>query len=169
MSGKRKEPEEKVIENRKARYDYHIGDTLECGIVLGGGEVKSVRSGQVSLGEGYVRAQMDPPALLLHGVNIAEYAPARTAVPTSPTRTRKLLAHKREIARLFKSQQVKGNTLVPLKVYFKDGFAKCLVGVGTGKTKGDKRQTIAERESKREMDRAMSKRSGPPRRGGGVD
>jgi len=153
-------PEDKVMENRKARYDYHIGETLECGMVLGGGEVKSVRAGQVSLGEGYVRAQLDPePALYLHGVNIAEYAPSRTAVPTSPARTRKLLAHTREIARLFKAQQIKGNTLVPLKVYFKNGYAKCLIGVGTGKSKGDKRESIKERESKREIARATSRRA----------
>ncbi len=159
MSKKKHKDEEKTIENRKARFDYTIGDTLECGIVLGGGEVKSVRTGQVSLGEGYVRAQMDPPAFYLHGVNIAEYGPARTSVPTSPTRTRKLLAHKREIARLFKLQEIKGNTLVPLKIYFKNGYAKCLIGVGTGKTKGDKRQTIKERESDRDIARATSRRA----------
>jgi len=159
MAAKKDKQQEKVMENRKARFDYTIGDTLECGMVLGGGEVKSVRQGQVSLGEGYVRAQMDPPALFLHGVNIAEYAPARADNPTSPLRTRKLLAHRREIARLFKSQQIKGNTLVPLKVYFKNGYAKCLIGVGTGKTKGDKRESIKERESKREIARATSRRA----------
>ncbi|MGQ0627611.1 MAG: SsrA-binding protein SmpB [Phycisphaerales bacterium] len=160
MASKHRDDEPKTIENRKARFDYTIGETLECGIVLGGGEVKSVRSGQVSLGEGYVRAQLMPePALYLHGVNIAEYAPSRTAVATSPTRTRKLLAHKREIARLCKAQDIKGNTLVPLKIYFKNGYAKCLIGVGSGKTRGDKRQTIKERESQREIDRAMSRRA----------
>jgi len=155
---KKKEQQDKVMENRKARHDYTIGETLECGIVLGGGEVKSVRAGQVSIGEGYVRAYDTPPTLQLHGVNIAEYAPARTSVPTSPTRTRKLLAHRREILKLFKAQQIKGNTIVPLKVYFKNGYAKCLIGLGTGKNKGDKRQSIKERETNREIDRAMSKR-----------
>lgn len=150
---------ERVIENRKARFDYAIGETLECGMVLGGGEVKSVRAGQVSVGEGYVRADMEPAALWLHGVNIAEYGPARSAVPTSPTRTRKLLAHKKEILRMWKAQQIKGNTLVPLKIYFKNGYAKCLIGVGTGKKKSDKRQSIAERESKRDIARAMSRRA----------
>lgn len=159
--GKKKDADrsaDRVIENRRARFDYTIGETVECGMKLYGGEVKSVRGGQVSIGEGYVRAEAEPPALWLHGVNIAEYGPSRSAWPTSPTRTRKLLAHKREILKLWKAQQVKGNTLVPLKVYFKNGFAKCLVGVGTGRTKGDKRQAIAERESKREIQRAVSRR-----------
>ncbi len=149
---------ERVIDNRRARFDYTIGETLECGMKLFGGEVKSVRAGQVSIGEGYVRAEAEPPALWLHGVNIAEYGPSRSAWPTSPTRTRKLLAHRREIVKLWKAQQVKGNTLVPLKVYFKNGYAKCLVGVGTGRNKGDKREAIAARETRREIDRAMSRR-----------
>lgn len=159
MAKNKDKSNERIIENRRARFDYTIGETLECGMQLFGGEVKSVRAGLVSVGEGYVRADTEPPTLWLHGVNIAEYGPARTALPTSPTRTRRLLAHKREIAKLWKAQQIKGNTLVPLRIYFKNGFAKCLVGVGTGRQKADKRQAIAERESRRDIDRAMSKRS----------
>lgn len=150
------------IENRRARFDYHIGETLECGMVLWGPEVKSLRAGQASLGEGYVAAESEPPSLWLHGVMIAEYGPAGPVGGSSgqplATRTRKLLAHKREIVKLFKAASVKGNTLVPLKIYFKNGYAKCLVGVGTGKKAHDKRQTIKERESQRDIDRAMSKR-----------
>lgn len=149
---------ERTIENRRARFDYHIGETLECGMVLHGWEVKSVRDGKVSLGEGYVSAELTPPALLLHGVNVSEYAPAGPS-SDSPLRTRKLLAHKREIARLFKASQVKGNTIVPLKLYFKNGFAKLLVGVGTGKKAHDKRDSIRERESNREIARAMSRKA----------
>lgn len=147
-----------TIENRRARYDYFIGETVECGMKLYGPEVKSVRDSKISIGEGYVSAQLEPPVLLLHNVNIGEYAPAGSSKPT-PTRVRKLLAHKREIAKLFKASQIKGNTLVPLKVYFKNGYAKLLVGIGTGKKAHDKRQSIAERESQREIDRAMSKRA----------
>lgn len=159
MPKKDKGEREIHIENRRARFDYAIGETLECGMVLGGAEVKSVRSGKVSLQEGYVRAELKPePALWLHGVNIAEYGPA-AGNPTSPTRTRKLLAHKREIAKLWKATQVKGNTLVPLKVYFKNGYAKCLIGVGTGRKKGDKREAIKERETRRDISRAMSRRA----------
>jgi SsrA-binding protein len=146
-----------TIENRRARYDYFIGETVECGIKLYGPEVKSVRAGKVSIGEGYVSAQLDPPRLMLHSVNIGEYGPAGSSRP-DPNRTRLLLAHRREIERLFKASQVKGNTLVPLKIYFKNGFAKLLVGVGTGKKAHDKRQAISERESAREIARAMSRR-----------
>lgn len=162
MSKKDKQSGERVIENRRSRFEYAIGETLETGMKLHGWEVKSVRGGQVSLGEGWVSAEIDParggPALFLHGVNIAEYGPA-AAMGLKPVRMRKLLAHKREVLRMWKAAQIKGNTLVPLKVYFKNGFAKCLIGVGTGRKKHDKRQAIAERESKRDIDRAMSKKA----------
>lgn len=157
--GKHKE-QDKVMENRRARFDYLIGETVECGMVLHGPEVKSVRAGQVSLNEGFVRAELlhgEPRELYLHNVNIAEYGPAGT-LRDKPTRTRKLLASRQEIVRLWKATQIKGNTIVPLKVYFKNGYAKCLIGVGTGKKEHDKRQTIRERESKREIQRAVSKR-----------
>ena len=163
MARKKDQPEDRVIENRRARFDYTIGETLECGLKLYGPEVKSVRAGQVSLQEGYVKAELEPLSLWLYGVNIAEYGPAGPVGgnnrQSAATRMRKLLAHKREIAKLWKAAQVKGFTLVPLKIYFKNGYAKCLVGVGEGRQKGDKRQAIKERESRRDIDRAMSKRS----------
>lgn len=162
MAGKKGDSNERVIDNRRARFEFSIGETLETGIKLDGWEVKSVRDGQVSLAEGWVSAEIDPsrggPALFLHAVNIAEYGPA-AAMGLKPVRVRKLLAHKREIEKMWKATQIKGNTLVPLKVYFKNGYAKCLIGVGTGKKQHDKRHAIAERESKREIDRAMSKRA----------
>ncbi len=155
--GKKDNHNERVIENRRARFEYAIGETLECGIMLYGAEVKSVREGKVSIAEGYVSAEMEPAALWLHGVNIAEYGPAGPP-RDSPIRVRKLLANKREIARLFKAVQAKGTTLVPLKIYFKNGYAKCLIGVGLGRKKHDKREAIKERETKREISRAVSKR-----------
>jgi len=146
MPPRKKSNQSPTIENRKARHDYEILETLECGIMLLGSEVKSVRDGKVSLAEGYVRVQAAPPALLLHAVNIAEYGPAG---PTAhqPTRTRKLLAHKREIDKLVRQVEQKGVTLIPLKMYFKDGYAKVLVGLGRGRRSHDKRQALAERES----------------------
>src|SRR5262249_52345728 len=156
---KAKKAETPTIENRKARFEYHISETLEVGIVLIGPEVKSVRDGQVSIGEGYVRATAEPPSLTLDDVMIAEYPPAGGHQHT-PTRTRRLLAHKREIVRLAKAAQVKGMTIVPLKLYFKNGYAKLLVGVAQGKSRQDKRETIAKRESQRDIDRAMSRRVG---------
>jgi SsrA-binding protein len=153
-------PNEPEIENRQARHDYSIEDTLECGIELRGTEVKSVRASKVSLAEGYVSAQGEPPELLLHSVHIAEYPPAGKAVQHNPTRARRLLAHRKEIRKLAVEVQRKGVTLVPLKMYFKNGRAKVLVGIGTGRKAADKRHAIAAREMKRDMDRAMHKRRG---------
>lgn len=152
---------DRVIENRKAYFTYAIGETLECGIVLHGFEVKSVREGKVSLAEGYVSVEGTPPAMYLHNVNIAEYGPAAgRGAKTSPTRLRKLLANKREITKMGRAVEAKGTTLVPLKIYFKNGYAKLLVGVGIGRKSHDKREAIKERETKREITRAMSKRVG---------
>jgi SsrA-binding protein len=157
MANKNPKPDERTIENRRARYDYAIGTTLEVGIKLAGSEVKSVRAGNVSLAEGYVRAEEFPPRLMLYSVNIGEYAPAGSRQHAA-TRARTLLANKTEIVRLARETAKKGTTIVPLKIYFKNGFAKLLVGVGTGKTKVDKRHSIAERESQRDIQRVMSKR-----------
>lgn len=157
MSKKKKQNDSPTIDNRRARFDYEITETLECGIMLEGSEVKSIREGKVSLAEGYVRAQVTPPALYLHSVNISPYGPAGL-LNHIPTRTRKLLAHKSQIAKLIKAVSVKGFTIVPLQMYFKNGYAKVLIGVGKGRTKGDKRKAIGDREAKRDMDRAMTKR-----------
>ena len=157
MAKKKNKTEDKTIENRAARFEFAIGDTVECGMKLYGPEVKSVREGKISLQEGWVRAEVLPPGLWLHQVNIAEYGPAGR-MQDAPTRTRKLLAHKKEILKLAKAADIKGATLVPLKVYFVNGYAKCLVGVGTGRTQADKRQVIAKREADRDIRRAMSKR-----------
>lgn len=148
-----------TIENRRARFDYAISDTLEVGIMLLGPEVKSVRQGKASLAEGYVRVQENPPALFLHSVNIDEYGPAKGGPrPQTMGRTRKLLAHKREILKLARQVSQKGMTVVPLSLYFKNGFAKVLIGIGRGRSRHDKRDVIASRESKRDITRAMSKR-----------
>jgi len=149
---------EPVIENRRARHDFAISDTLEVGIKLLGSEIKSIREGKASIGEGFVMARADPPRLELHGAHIDEYPPAGVAHQHAPRRTRPLLAHAREIRKLAASAQAKGVALVPLKIYFKAGRAKLLVGIGTGRKHGDKRAAIADREMKRDMDRAMSRR-----------
>jgi SsrA-binding protein len=154
---KKKAKSAPTIENRRARHDYSISDTLEVGVMLHGTEVKSVREGKVSLAEGYVRVEEAPPALWLHGVTIDEYGPA--GARNHPlARTRKLLAHKREIQKLARQVQQKGMTIVPLKMYFKEGFAKLLIGLGQGRTSHDKRRAIAEKETKRDLSRAMSRR-----------
>ena len=147
-----------VIENRRARHDYLIGDTLECGIRLLGTEVKSIRNGRASLAEGWVRADLDPPRLRLHGVHVAEYAPAGPHRQHEPVRIRPLLAHRKEIRELAKAQDGEGATLVPLKIYFKDGRAKLLIGVAEGRKKADKRQDIAKKEAQRDIERALRRR-----------
>lgn len=162
MAKKQSKPGTPTVENRRARFDYEISDTLEVGIALTGPEVKSVRDGQISLAEGFVRVQPNPPALYLHAVTIAEYGPAAGGGGgdrrQKADRTRLLLAHKREIAKLARQVDQKGMTVVPLKLYFKNNWAKLLIGVGKGRSRHDKRRAIGERESKRDIDRAMSRR-----------
>lgn len=158
-SGKQKNPNEPEINNRRAHHDYHVSETLEVGIALVGTEVKSIRAGKASLAEGYVMAQASPLALTLHGLHIDEYSAAgRGALQHRPTRTRTLLAHAREIRKLHDKAQVKGFTLVPLKMYFKGGRVKLLVGVAQGKKSYDKREDLKAKSAKRDMDRAMSRR-----------
>jgi SsrA-binding protein len=149
---------EPTIENRRARHDYAIEDTLECGLELLGTEVKSLRNSQVQLEQGFVMAKAVPVSLELHGVHIAEYPQALPQHQHVPTRVRRLLAHKREIDKLATQQKAKGASLIPLKIYFVKGHAKVLVGVGFGRKKGDKREHIKEKEAKRDMQRATGAR-----------
>ncbi|MCC7474256.1 MAG: SsrA-binding protein SmpB [Pirellulales bacterium] len=147
---------ERVIsENRKARHNYHVLDTLECGIVLVGSEVKSLRAGGLSLDEAYARVEHDE--VWLFGANIAEYAYSH-GLNHEPKRPRKLLLHRREMNKFAGKASEKGFTLVPLKMYFKAGRAKVLLGVCKGKQTHDKRESIKQRDTKREIDRAMRKR-----------
>lgn len=147
-----------MIENRKARFDFAISDTLEVGLKLVGTEVKSLRVGQASLAEGWVRAQVEPPELELLNVNIAEYPPAGASRQHDPIRPRRLLAHAREIIRFATEAKAKGATLVPLKIYWVKGRAKLLIGIGVGKKQHDKRADIAKKQDRRDIDRAMSRR-----------
>ncbi len=145
-----------VIENRRARYDYTITDTLETGIVLVGTEVKSIRDGQASLAEGFVRVDEDGSAMWLYQVMIPEYPPAGSWQHI-PARKRKLLAHKKEMSKLLKESTQKGVTIVPLKMYFKNGWLKVQIGLAKGKGFADKRQDMAKRDAERDMRRAMAR------------
>jgi SsrA-binding protein len=152
-AGKEDDKNERVIsDNRKARHEYHVLDTLECGIVLVGSEVKSLRIGQLSLDEAYGR--VDNHEVWLIGANIAEY-PFSHALNHEPKRRRKLLMHRREHKKFADQAFEKGLTLVPLKMYFKEGRAKVLLGICKGKQQHDKRESMKARDSKRDMDRAM--------------
>ncbi|MCW2973151.1 MAG: smpB [Thermoleophilia bacterium] len=141
-----------VAENPKARYDFHILETIEAGMVLTGTEVKSMRAGKAGIREAYVRIDRDEAWVI--GMSIATYEQGNV-FNHEQTRTRKLLLHRREIDALHVHITRKGNTLIPISLYFKGGRAKLLIGVAKGKDKGDKRQTIMERDSKRQVDREI--------------
>lgn len=144
-----------VSENRKARHDYHIHETYEAGLVLTGTEVKSLRAGRANLKDSYAR--VDGGELMLHNMHISPYDQGNR-FNHEPLRTRKLLMHRAEINKLIGKTKEKGYTLVPLKLYFTRGRAKLELGLATGKHTYDKRQDIAERDAKREMDRAFRDR-----------
>jgi len=141
-----------VAENPKARYDYHILETLEAGMALTGTEVKSLRDGKVAIKEAYVR--VEGGEAFVYGMNIATYEQGNV-FNHEPMRTRKLLLHKREIEGLHVQVSRKGATIVPLSLYFREGRAKLMIGVGKGKDAGDKRQAMAERDTKRQIDREL--------------
>ncbi len=146
-----------TIENRKARHDYFIEETIEAGIALVGSEIKSVRAGRTSFSESYVRIE-DGEAWLLNA-HISTWPQAGTHFNHDPLRPRKLLMHRDEIERLRGKVEQKGLTLVPLKLYFVRGRAKLLVGLARGKKLYDKREAIAQRDTQREVDRALRERS----------
>lgn len=144
-----------VTRNRRARHDFQLLDTFEAGLVLTGTEVKSLRAGRASLREGF--AQIRDGEAWLYNVHIPEYA-AGTWTNHQPRRTRKLLLHSGEIARLIGKSQERGLTIVPLSMYFSGGKAKVEIALARGKQKQDKRRDIAEREAKFEMERAARRR-----------
>jgi SsrA-binding protein len=141
-----------VATNRQARFRYHLLDTWEAGLVLTGTEVKALRDGKATIKDGY--ASLRDGEVWLHNVHIPPYGPA-SRENHEPERPRKLLMHRREIERLDGKTREKGLTLVPTRLYFSRGRAKVEIALARGKDVGDKRQTIKEREMKREMDRAL--------------
>lgn len=144
-----------IAQNRRARHNFLVLDTLECGIQLVGSEVKSLRAGQLSLEEAYGR--VDGDEVWLVGADIPEYSHANV-LNHQTKRRRKLLLHRREIQKFAAQAFEKGLTLVPLKMYFKKGRAKVLLGICRGKKAYDKREAMKKRDTKREMDRAMRRR-----------
>ena len=141
-----------IAQNRKARHDYSVLDTYEAGLVLTGTEVKSLRLGRASLVDGF--ATIDSGEAFLHNVHIPEYTQG-TWTNHAARRKRKLLLHRTEIEKMERKLQDKGYTVVPLSLYFKDGRAKVEVALAKGKKSYDKRQDLAEKDSRREMERAF--------------
>jgi SsrA-binding protein len=150
-SGKKRADAGDVATNREARFRYHLSDQVEAGLMLLGSEVKSIREGGVQLKDAY--ASVDGGEIYLHKLHIAPYKYSGQN-NHEPERTRKLLLHRREIDRITGKLAERGMTLVPTRIYFKNGRAKIELALGKGKDVGDKRDTIKEREMKREMDRA---------------
>jgi SsrA-binding protein len=140
-----------VITNRRARHDYAVLETYECGIVLVGSEVKSIRNARANLQDAYARVENGE--VFLHGMHVSPYEFSRGEV--DPVRRRKLLLHHKEIAELARATEEKGVTLVPLRVYFKDGRCKVELAVARGRARYDKRQAIAARDAARETERAL--------------
>jgi len=143
-----------VCQNRKAYHDYHIEDSIEAGIALLGTEVKSLREGKASLKESYVMIKEGEAFLLNCHINPYTHG---NRMNHDPLRTRKLLLHKKELNSLAGKATEKGFTLIPLKIYFKDSFAKVQIGLAKGKRLFEKRETIKAREARREIERAMKR------------
>ena len=150
--GKRKAAAGDVATNRQASFRFQLLEKLECGIVLTGTEVKSLREGKAQLKDGY--ASVDGGELWLHNVHIPPYPPAANA-NHDPERNRKLLVHRRELERLIGKTRERGLTLVPTRIYFKGAHAKVELALARGKDVHDKRETIRRREKQREVERAL--------------
>lgn len=144
-----------VAQNRKARHDYDVLDTFECGIALQGSEVKSLRDGKVQLRDAYARAEGGE--VWLYGVHVAPYAQATGFGAHEPDRRRKLLLHRREIDELDERTKQESLTLVPLSIYFKEGRAKVELALARGRKTYDKRHAIAERDAARDIERASAR------------
>jgi len=144
-----------IVHNTKARRDYHILEMFEAGIVLQGTEVKALRAGKGQIADAYARVEHDE--VFLHNAHIDEYAQGNRQ-NHQPKAARKLLLHKSEIRKLFELASVKGNALVPLAFYWKNGRVKVSLGVGKGKAQFDKREDLKRREADRDMKRATMRR-----------
>jgi SsrA-binding protein len=143
-----------ISRNRRATYEYEIGERIECGIVLVGTEVKSLRDGHAQLDDSYARIEQGE--VWLHGCEIPEYT-FGNRLNHKPKRARKLLLHKREIAKFAEKADQRGYTLIPLRMYFKEGRAKVELGVAKGKQMHDKRESLKTAEAKRDIQRAMTR------------
>jgi SsrA-binding protein len=145
-----------IAQNRKARHEYFIEDTYECGLVLFGTEVKSIRAGRVNLKDSYCIVKNGE--IFVHGMHVSPYEQGNI-YNKDPFRDRKLLLHRREIDRLHGLSQAQGMSLIPLQLYLKDGLVKMELAVAKGKKLYDKRHDIADRDSKREMERSLKDKS----------
>ncbi|MBV6716291.1 SsrA-binding protein SmpB [Paenibacillus chitinolyticus] len=142
-----------LAQNKKASHDYFIEDTYECGLVLTGTEIKSLRNGRANLSDSF--ATIRNAEAFVHNMHISPFEQGNRNNPTDPTRARKLLLKKAEINKLIGASKQEGYTLVPLKIYIRNGYAKLLIGLGKGKKQYDKRDTAAKRDAQRDIQRAL--------------
>lgn len=149
-----KKSESKVLaQNKKASHDYFIEETFECGLVLTGTEIKSIRLGKANIADSF--ATIRNGEAFVHNMHISPFEQGNRNNPDDPTRTRKLLLKKSQISTLYGSIKQQGYTLVPLKIYVRNGYAKLLLGLGRGKKQYDKRDTAAKRDANRDIQRAL--------------
>jgi SsrA-binding protein len=145
-----------LAQNRKASHDYFIEETYEAGIVLTGTEIKSLRAGKANISDSF--ATIRNAEMFIHNMHISPFEQGNRYNPTDPTRARKLLLHKKQITKLLGLSKQEGYTLVPLKVYVKNGYAKVLIGLAKGKKNYDKRETAAKKDAQRDIQRALKER-----------
>ncbi len=144
-----------IAQNKKASHDFFIEETIEAGIVLKGTEIKSIRAGRVNLKDSFARVEHGE--VFLHNMHISPYEQGNR-YNHEPTRTRKLLLHRKQINKFIGETQQSGYSLVPIKLYLKNGVAKILIGLGKGKKKYDKREDLKQKQAKRDVDRALKER-----------
>lgn len=151
--GKRSQYDKPLAQNRKASHDYFIEETYEAGMVLTGTEIKSIRAGKVNISDSF--ATIRNGEAFIHNMHVSPFEQGNRHNPTDPTRARKLLLKKSEINKLLGASKQQGYTLVPLRIYIKNGYAKLLIGLGKGKKQYDKREDAARRDAQRDIQRAL--------------
>jgi len=154
--GKQKNENKVLAQNKKASHDYFIEETYECGLVLTGTEIKSVRAGKANISDSF--ALIRNGEAFVHNMHVSPFEQGNRYNPDDPTRTRKLLMKKYEISKLLGASKQQGYALVPLKIYVRNGYAKLLLGLGRGKKQFDKRDTAAKRDADRDIQRALRER-----------
>ncbi|HZG58370.1 SsrA-binding protein SmpB [Paenibacillus sp.] len=158
---KKKNDDKLLAQNRKSSHDYFIEETYEAGLVLTGTEIKSLRGGKANISDAF--ATIRNGEAFVHNMHISPFEQGNRHNPSDPTRARKLLLHKKEITKLLGLSKQEGYTIVPLKVYLKNGFAKMLIGLGKGKKNYDKRESAAKKDAQRDIQRALKERQKLPR------
>ncbi|QJC50398.1 SsrA-binding protein SmpB [Paenibacillus albicereus] len=153
MAKNKDQSQKPLAQNKKASHDYFIEETYEAGMVLMGTEIKSLRTGRANLNDAF--ATVRNGEIFLNNLHISPFEQGNRHNPTDPTRARKLLLHKAQIAKLFGQSKQEGYSIVPLKIYVRNGYAKILIGLGKGKKQYDKRESAAKRDAQRDIQRAL--------------